>query len=110
MKIPATLLIALMVTGCAHTSVYDSVAEELNTVRVQRVIGYYVNWAPEGSHPTELTAEQQAALHAAIAGCVEKLKASAPWEPGEIVATVQLVSCMHEKNWSVTVEEIVVAG
>ena len=77
-------------------------------------LAYLAIWRPIGSAVTvELTAEEQEALRAAISTCIEELEARVEpvthrWEPDKVLATAEFVSCMHDKSWSLTVEDIIV--
>ena len=77
-------------------------------------LAYAAIWRPIGSPVTvELTAEEQEALKVAISTCIEELEARVQpvtyrWEPDKVIATAEFVSCMRDKSWSLTVEEIIV--
>jgi hypothetical protein len=114
LKIPTILSFALFASACAHTSVYEVVAGEIGTLYVSGNRAYAAIWHPVGStNPANLTVAEEEARATAIAACIHELKARVEphtyrWEPDKIVATAELVSCMRDKSWSLTVEFIVV--
>ena len=113
-KASAILSLALLISSCSHTSVYEVVAREVATIYVNGNLAYHAIWRPIGSAVTaELTAEEQQALKAAISTCIEGLKARVEpvtqrWEPDKVLATAEFVSCMRDKSWFLTVEDIIV--
>lgn len=107
----AFLSCALLLSGCAQSSVYDVVARELVTLRVKGTSGYVGVWHPVDSTSTAArTPQQEEALQVAIQTCIEQLEAHQVWEQKEIVATAQLISCMRAKSWVLAIEQIIVAG
>jgi hypothetical protein len=101
----------LLVQGCAGTSIYQQVADNLFSRDRESPSNYETVWRPLDLEAEKIPAPDQRALFRdGVSACVDQLKREkgefiGSREVNQSVATIQLTQCLKQRGWELAVHQ-----
>lgn len=110
LKLLLAPILALSLFACGHTPTYEQVAMGLEGPDFPSDgHGFIRRWIPSGADYTyEVSTDEMANIRIALSSCVSRFQKDVYPTPDVTTVTAQLLQCMEEKTWFLSIEEIVV--
>lgn len=110
MKLLLAPIIALLLFACGHNPSYEQVAASLEQEDFQSDgHGFIRRWIPSGTDYTYVVSpDETTQARGALASCVSRYQNDIYPPPDVTTVTAQLIQCMEEKSWFLSIEEVVV--
>ena len=76
---------------------------------IEPLRGFDMQWRRLGNEgPQNFSSEDQDQSRAALAACVADFESNTTQAPREAIRVVQLLQCMRDRGWSLTLNELVI--